>query len=209
METPCRDFRICTPKRFRCWNQVYLCKGYEEGSSLKGPCVMDYQTVWDLQHDLFQQTIDAKIHNRRTQTKTPPQTIFCWLSTTPLSPWARAVRQIISSQARRSWKPKEFHFLKSIEVGILPIMALVKSLAIHSWSGSFFYRYPQVFAFVGASHYRHPSRFWNHSNTESRRDWRLVRCQHALCEKDMRHGHSGKPLGYHAWVFFECQHQPL
>jgi len=32
----------------------------------------DYKAVWDLQHDLFQQTIDLKIHNRRnnTQTKT-------------------------------------------------------------------------------------------------------------------------------------------
>ena len=31
----------------------------------------DYQAVWDLQHDLFQQTIDQKIHNRRNNTHTP------------------------------------------------------------------------------------------------------------------------------------------
>lgn len=31
----------------------------------------DYQAVWDLQHDLFQQTIDQKIHNRRNKTSLP------------------------------------------------------------------------------------------------------------------------------------------
>jgi len=33
------------------------------------------------------------------------------LSTTPLLPWGKAAQQIIYLQAKRSWKPKEFHFL--------------------------------------------------------------------------------------------------
>ena len=40
---------------------------------------LDYQTVWDLQHDLFQQTIDTKIYNRRNQTTNGnPPNIALW-----------------------------------------------------------------------------------------------------------------------------------
>ena len=46
--------------------------------------VMDYQTVWDLQHDLFQQTIDIKIHNRRNQTKTPTTNHFLLVEHNPV-----------------------------------------------------------------------------------------------------------------------------
>ena len=46
--------------------------------------VMDYQTVWDLQHDLFQQTIDTKIYNRRNQTKTPTTNHFLIVEHNPV-----------------------------------------------------------------------------------------------------------------------------
>ncbi len=36
----------------------------------------DYQTIWDLQHDLFQKTIDVKIHNRRSETNLPTTSHF-------------------------------------------------------------------------------------------------------------------------------------
>ena len=44
----------------------------------------DYQTVWDLQHDLFQQTIDTKIHNRRNQTKIPTTNHFLLVEHNPV-----------------------------------------------------------------------------------------------------------------------------
>ena len=46
--------------------------------------VLDYQTVWDLQHDLFQQTIDTKIHNRRNQTKSPTTNHFLLVEHNPV-----------------------------------------------------------------------------------------------------------------------------
>ena len=46
--------------------------------------VLDYQTVWDLQHDLFQKTIDTKIHNRRNQTKTPTTNHFLLVEHNPV-----------------------------------------------------------------------------------------------------------------------------
>jgi lipoyl(octanoyl) transferase len=46
--------------------------------------VLDYQTVWDLQHDLFQQAIDTKIHNRRNQTKTPTTNHFLLVEHNPV-----------------------------------------------------------------------------------------------------------------------------
>ena len=46
--------------------------------------VLDYQTVWDLQHDLFQQTIDTKIHNRRNQTKTFTTNYFLLVEHNPV-----------------------------------------------------------------------------------------------------------------------------
>ena len=46
--------------------------------------VLDYQTVWDLQHDLFQQTINTKIHNRRNQTKIPTTNHFLLVEHNPV-----------------------------------------------------------------------------------------------------------------------------
>ena len=46
--------------------------------------VLDYQRVWDLQLDLFQQTIDTKIHNRRNQTKTPTTNHFLLVEHNPV-----------------------------------------------------------------------------------------------------------------------------
>ena len=46
--------------------------------------VLDYQTVWDLQHELFQQSIDTKIHNRRNQTKTPTTNHFLLVEHNPV-----------------------------------------------------------------------------------------------------------------------------
>ena len=46
--------------------------------------VLDYQTVWDLQHDLFQKTIDIKIHNRRNHTKTPTTNHFLLVEHNPV-----------------------------------------------------------------------------------------------------------------------------
>ena len=46
--------------------------------------VMDYQTVWDLQHDLCHQTIYIKIHNRRNQTKTPTTNHFLLVEHNPV-----------------------------------------------------------------------------------------------------------------------------
>ncbi len=46
--------------------------------------VLDYQTAWDLQLDLFQQTIDTKIHNRRNQTKTPTTNHFLLVEHNPV-----------------------------------------------------------------------------------------------------------------------------
>ncbi len=45
---------------------------------------LDYQTVWDLQHDLFQQTIDTKIYNRRNQTTKPTQNYLLLVEHTPV-----------------------------------------------------------------------------------------------------------------------------
>jgi lipoyl(octanoyl) transferase len=46
--------------------------------------VLDYQRVWDLQLDLFQQTIDTKIHNRRNQTKNPTTNHFLLVEHNPV-----------------------------------------------------------------------------------------------------------------------------
>ncbi|MGB0172807.1 MAG: lipoyl(octanoyl) transferase LipB [Flavobacteriaceae bacterium] len=45
---------------------------------------LDYQTVWDLQHDLFQQTIDTKIYNRRNQTTKPTQNYLLLVEHSPV-----------------------------------------------------------------------------------------------------------------------------
>jgi len=45
---------------------------------------LDYQTVWDLQHDLFQQTIDTKIYNRRNQTTKPTQSYLLLVEHSPV-----------------------------------------------------------------------------------------------------------------------------
>ena len=92
--------------------------------------VLDYQTVWDLQHDLFQQTIDTKIHNRRNQTKTFTTNYFLLVEHNPVITLGKSgsADHLLTSQAEL--EAQGVSFLKSIEVGILPIMALVKSLAI-------------------------------------------------------------------------------
>ena len=84
IETLNNDLLICKLKRFRCSNQVYLCKYMKREVQFRALDVMDYQTVWDLQHDLIQQTIDTKIHNRRNQTKTPTTNHFLLVEHNPV-----------------------------------------------------------------------------------------------------------------------------
>ena len=45
---------------------------------------LDYQTVWDLQHDLFQKTIDTKTYNRRNQTTNPTQNYLLLVEHAPV-----------------------------------------------------------------------------------------------------------------------------
>lgn len=56
---------------------------------------LDYQTVWDLQHDLFQQTIDTKIYNRRNQTTKPTQNYLLLVEHSPVITLEKVAQQII------------------------------------------------------------------------------------------------------------------
>ena len=63
--------------------------------------VLDYQTVWDLQHDLFQKTIDIKIHNRRNHTKTPTTNHFLLVEHNPVITLGKSgsVNHLLTSKA--------------------------------------------------------------------------------------------------------------
>ena len=173
--------------------------------------VLDYQTVWDLQHDLFQQTIDTKIHNRRNQTKSPTTNHFLLVEHNPVITLGKSgsADHLLTSKAELEAQGVSFfkidrggdityhgpgqivgypildldHFFTDIH----KYLRLLEQVIINTLADFE----------ITATRSKGETGVWLDVNTPFAR------------RKDLCHGDSGKPLGYHAWVFFECQHKPF
>jgi lipoyl(octanoyl) transferase len=92
----------------------------------------DYKAVWDLQHDLFQQTIDLKIHNRRNNTQTKTTNHFLLVEHPPVITMGKSGKDEHLLLDKEHLKDKNIQYYKIDRGGDITFTGLDKLWAIRS-----------------------------------------------------------------------------